>query len=155
MVPSSQLRFVPQEHYDAEAARVQQRAPPMPQGNPAVLMDVVVSRVETRLQSTGHVCAAELYCCCSPCFVLCMLLMPVYLFLNLVVWIGLIRGPCIGCNAGCGLSCAEFSKRLCEAIKTIDILSSLAAFGTPNPWCEYSRPVQATQIQQPIAYATY
>lgn len=151
--------------YDTEAARV---VPP-PAREPQSFVDAVATTVETHSRSAGTSCAAEVYCCCVPCFVVSAALLPVCLLVELVVCIGICRGSCSGLSAGCG-GCGEFCHRLSRVIETIDIASSRAAFGNLKPWCKYNRVPQNAAppnlqpnvmqgqtppiaVAQPVAYA--
>lgn len=101
---------------------------------PRTLVEMITSNVEAQSRTVGSKFAAEVYCCCLPCFIVTMLLLPPFILIDLVFDIALCKGTCSGFAAGCA-GCTEFPGRLSRVIQTLDLASSVSAFGTPSPWC--------------------
>ncbi|KAJ1454958.1 hypothetical protein M885DRAFT_520861 [Pelagophyceae sp. CCMP2097] len=116
-----------QREYDAEAA------PPQPQSSrDASAVDQMTRRFDRQTRSTGSKCAAEMYCCCFPAFVVMTFFIPVLMAVELLVCAP-ARGFCEGWSAGCA-GTEGFVGRMAEVRDRIDHGTSLTAFGRPSRW---------------------
>mmetsp|Transcript_21764 Transcript_21764/g.86425 ORF Transcript_21764/g.86425 Transcript_21764/m.86425 type:complete len:205 (-) Transcript_21764:360-974(-) len=81
-------------------------------------------------------CAAELYCCCFPCFVASQALVPAVVLIDLILCVAIGTGLCGGLGVGCGPG-RGFVDRIADHVRTIDRRSSVSAFGTQRLWGSY------------------
>jgi len=119
-----------QESYDVEAGRRPAQAQPV-QPPPTSFTEAIGRSVDSSMQSTGSKCAAEIYCCCFPVFLICLILSPIIVLFDLLFCVGILQGGCYGFAVGCG-PFSGFCSRLSDHFHALDRRSSSAAFYDAN-----------------------
>eukprot|EP00632_Arachnochrysis_sp_CCMP2950_P005678 CAMPEP_0185720406 /NCGR_PEP_ID=MMETSP1164-20130828/50100_1 /TAXON_ID=1104430 /ORGANISM="Chrysoreinhardia sp, Strain CCMP2950" /LENGTH=462 /DNA_ID=CAMNT_0028388069 /DNA_START=64 /DNA_END=1454 /DNA_ORIENTATION=- len=117
------------------------RRPQAPRAPPASMTQAVGQALDWELNrgrpgASSSKCAAELYCCCFPCFVASQALVPAVVLIDLILCVAIGTGLCGGLGVGCGPG-RGFVDRIADHVRTIDRRSSVSAFGTQRLWGSY------------------